>query len=91
MRSPDAPKMTKQHGSAGAAVLAERFGFMNGQPLARCVRRCTGCRGKAGGPKAAQLQSQGKKSVTVRDHYADDKRQRKVGFFFRLGMGVREA
>jgi hypothetical protein len=33
------PKMTKQHGSAGAAVLAERFGFMNGQPLARCVRR----------------------------------------------------
>jgi hypothetical protein len=31
--------MTKQHGSAGAAVLAKRFGFMNGQPLTDRAKR----------------------------------------------------
>jgi hypothetical protein len=43
-RSPEAPKMTRQHGSAGAAVVAERFVFM-GEGLsvqgdrAQCVCR----------------------------------------------------
>jgi hypothetical protein len=40
--------MTKQH-SAGAAVIAKHFGFMNGQPLSRCVRRVEAMPGAEGG------------------------------------------